>query len=532
LFGHTAFGQVLDDYSLNQDVCFGDTRGYRFEGLTGSTIFWSVEDGEVLDNGILVVDEDLITTGIQYSEVVVANGTIFESKIQIKWNVPAADYTVKAYEETTSFCSSKLFALTVTVNALPTADAGTDASIGDCSNTTLNGAGTGTGITYSWLPVTGLSDASISNPVASPATTTTYTLTVTGTYGCTATDQVIVTVDALPTADAGTGVTIGGCLKSTTLNGSGTGTGITYSWLPITGLDDATKANPIASPASTTTYTLTVTDTYGCAATNDVTVTVDALPTADAGTGVTIGGCLKSTTLNGSGTGTGIAYSWLPITGLDDATKANPIASPASTTIYTLTVTDTYGCAATNDVTVTVLPDVTFALQETQSILCNGDNAEVTITAGGGDGTYTYSNDGSNYQVSNVFDLPAGTHTLYVKDGNGCVASGSITINEPVALKTGLAIIASDICLGDEGIVTIENYETDVTYTLFVDGNPTASTAAPNGVNIDLIIDAAVLIAATDYTITIKAMKNSCVVDMDNSTMITVKPLPIMSEIE
>jgi gliding motility-associated-like protein len=53
---------------------------------------------------------------------------------------------------------------------------------------------------YSWAPATGLSNASIANPVASPATSTVYTVTMTDANGCTATDQVTVNVNAAPPA--------------------------------------------------------------------------------------------------------------------------------------------------------------------------------------------------------------------------------------------------------------------------------------------------------------------------------------------
>jgi hypothetical protein len=80
-----------------------------------------------------------------------------------------------------------------------TANAGTDVTICQGNSTTLSGSaseGTGGPYTYSWSPSTGLSSTSISNPVASPTSTTTYTLTANdGTS--TATDQVVVTVNPL-----------------------------------------------------------------------------------------------------------------------------------------------------------------------------------------------------------------------------------------------------------------------------------------------------------------------------------------------
>ncbi|MDF2454503.1 MAG: gliding motility-associated C-terminal protein [Cytophagaceae bacterium] len=62
-------------------------------------------------------------------------------------------------------------------------------------STTLQGNGAGN---FSWSPSSGLSDPSIANPVASPLNTTTYTLTVTDIFNCSAKDSIVVVVDPLP----------------------------------------------------------------------------------------------------------------------------------------------------------------------------------------------------------------------------------------------------------------------------------------------------------------------------------------------
>jgi hypothetical protein len=86
-------------------------------------------------------------------------------------------------------------------------------------------------------------------------------------------DTIYVTVNPLPVADAGSDATIyiGYPPLSTQLNATG---GVSYSWSPATGLSDPNIANPVAQPAVTTTYTVTVTDANGCIDTDDVTVTV------------------------------------------------------------------------------------------------------------------------------------------------------------------------------------------------------------------------------------------------------------------
>jgi len=88
---------------------------------------------------------------------------------------------------------------------------------------------------------------------------------------CTSVDSIEVIVFALPVADAGldTNVALG---FSTVLTGSG---GISYSWSPITGLDNPFDAYPVATPIVTTTYTLTVTDINNCSASDSVIVTLN-----------------------------------------------------------------------------------------------------------------------------------------------------------------------------------------------------------------------------------------------------------------
>jgi len=86
----------------------------------------------------------------------------------------------------------------ITVHAKPTADAGADKGIIEGASVVIGGSPTASGgtapYTYSWIPTTGLNDAGIANPTASPSVTTTYTVTVTDSKGCTDNDDVTVTV--------------------------------------------------------------------------------------------------------------------------------------------------------------------------------------------------------------------------------------------------------------------------------------------------------------------------------------------------
>lgn len=79
----------------------------------------------------------------------------------------------------------------ITVVALPTVSAGNDTTINQGDAIVLNGSGTGTPL---WIPATGLDNATLFTPAASPATTTTYILAVMDNNNCISTDTVKLTV--------------------------------------------------------------------------------------------------------------------------------------------------------------------------------------------------------------------------------------------------------------------------------------------------------------------------------------------------
>lgn len=74
------------------------------------------------------------------------------------------------------------------------------------------------------------------------------------------------------------------------------------------------------------------------------------------------------------------------------------------------------------------------------SATCSGlPDGTVTITPTGGNGSYTFSSDGINFQSSNVFTLGVGNYNMIVKDGNGCINSTTETVvlGNSVTLEAG-----------------------------------------------------------------------------------------------
>src|SRR5690606_27740715 len=138
--------------------------------------------------------------------------------------------------------------------------------------------------------------------------------------------------------------------------------------------------NPTAKPAASTLYTVTVTDANGCQTTAQVQVNVapDLTVIATADDDI-IGACptsvapLTATRAGGELLLSGdYIYNWSPAAGLNYTNVQSPVAKPAVTTIYTVTITDRNGCTASDQITITVMPPI--ALTTTPAVYAGGYN--------------------------------------------------------------------------------------------------------------------------------------------------------------
>ena len=240
---------------------------------------------------------------------------------------------------------------------------------GESSNLSANATNGCNGpYTYSWAPAAGLSNANIANPVATPATTTTYTVTASepGSCGAQQTSQVTITVNPLPTATITNSVAVcqGDPSPNVTLSGA-SGTApytINYNLNGTPQTPVTTTGNDFVLPAPTNipgTYTYTLVDitessSIACSQNQNgtITVTVNGLPNVNAGNDQQM--CEPNptspslVTLNGSGA---ISYSWSG--GVVDGTAFIP---PTGVNTYTVSGTDANGCINTDQVVVTAYP--------------------------------------------------------------------------------------------------------------------------------------------------------------------------------
>lgn len=246
-----------------------------------------------------------------------------------------------------------------------------DATICENDDTELNATGA---LTYSWSPAATLNNSQLVNPTASPKTTTTYTVTGTTGFGCTATDQVTVQVNPAPLITSITPDTI--ICRSTSLplvvNSNGSG----FAWTNATTLNDPTIYNPVATPVQNSTkYIVTVTDAINCSSKDSVTLTWRPDPVFTINAAQII--CDRDTiSLNASG---GERFNWQPAASLNNQSIASPKAFPNTTTTYSVTITDTVCNNVANlQTTVTVNPVPVVTAIKDNDLDCSFGSTQLT----------------------------------------------------------------------------------------------------------------------------------------------------------
>ncbi len=300
--------------------------------------------------------------------------------------------------------------------------------------------------TYSWNPPFGLDGSNILSPTAQPAQTVTYVLSVTDANGCTGADSVTITVRPVPQLSEGKTISI--CRGATAEIGSEASGGTPpyrYSWTPDDNISSTSSAVTKVRPKNATTYSLTVTDANGCTATVSYTVQVLDCPSGDAGSDART--CLGESVQLGGETSGGeppYSYEWSPAAGLNSFTDPKPVAQPAASTVYELTITDANGCKYRDSVRVTIdpPPDVSAGGDRT---ICSGATVELEATVKGGFKPFEYFwTPADQLDISNqpVFRPTPAASTMYyvtVSDANGCRSTDSVfvTVAPPLAVDAG-----------------------------------------------------------------------------------------------
>lgn len=185
-------------------------------------------------------------------------------------------------------------------------------------------------------------------PSISPMQTTTYTLSVTDTNGCSTSEATTISVIQQVSVNAGPDAQI--CIgDSLTLGGQISPPEATFIWLPSIGIATPTSAVTLAIPTTTTTYLLTAQNECFSDA-DTVIVTVHTLPDVSTNDNATIN-VGETIQLQGNGSGSGV---WTNNQDLTVLTENTPTVQPLQTTTYYYTVTDVNNCSLSDSTTVIV----------------------------------------------------------------------------------------------------------------------------------------------------------------------------------
>jgi len=207
------------------------------------------------------------------------------------------------------------------------------------------------GYTFNWSPGTDLNDSTAQNPVFSGDNyIPEMTLKVTTSIGCTGSDTMMIVVypgDFL-TASSDTGTCPPAMIQLAS------GGAATYSWSPSYGLSATDIPNPVASPVTTTDYTLIGSKTYNghvCYDTQRVAVNVYPAATLNLPDSVQI---WPGESYQMDPEGNGSYYAWFPPSGLSATNISNPVANPEVRTRYFVTSTTEHGCIVKDSIDILV----------------------------------------------------------------------------------------------------------------------------------------------------------------------------------
>ena len=409
----------------------------------------------------------------------------------------AGTYTVTATD--VNGCSATASG-TVTLYALPVASVNTIPAVCTSANgmaIAIVNSGT-PNYGYSWSAPGGTDDT-LAN-----LTSGSYTVNVTDANGCTATATGIVsqltpgiTVNETSQHNLSCNNDASGAIYITATDLAGPGPfNFTYNWG-----SSGSSQNLTGQQAGT--YTVVVTDQFGCTGTASYIITQ---PTPLTGSTTTVnpqcfGQSNGSATLTPSGGSPNYTYSWnsSPV-----QTTAQATNLPAGT--YTVVLTDDSLCQATVTVTLIDPQQITFGASIITDPSCfTATNGSAQVAPQNGIGSYSYTWNTNPVQTSNpATGLASGSYSVTATDNNGCTAATTVNLIAPSQVSVA-ASSTNVTCFGsDNGTASASATGGTPPYTYI--WNNEDSTANING-----------LVAST-YNVT-ATDANGCTAD--NSTTIT-----------
>ena len=378
---------LKDSLYYSDILCFGESTGsvgvIASGGVLPYTYHWASETDTLISSNSEVLNID---TGYYFVTITDANAcevydSILLSNINTKIEISKTSTDVFCYGDSTGSIN-----LTVT-GGVPSYQ-------------------------YNWLPNVGTTE-NLTNLVAGD-----YNVTVSDNLGCSTIDSItIINLNAeifISTQEIGNVSCFNGNDGFIDIEVSGGVPSYTYHWSDGSNFQDA--SNLYAGD-----YTLTVVDSNSCTAIYDtsITETNEYYITANASPEGVCPGFSSNLSVSGA-----ISYEWSPASSLSSSTGSSVLSSPEITTTYTVTGTDTDGCEATTDVTVTVFIPATISINGVDNI-CSGES---TILTANGGVSYLWDNGATTNNI-NVSPINETTYFVTGTDTNTCINTAQHTVN-------------------------------------------------------------------------------------------------------
>jgi gliding motility-associated-like protein len=344
---------------------------------------------------------------------------------------------------TVGICAATATA-TVTINPLPVATVGTIAAVcTSADGVAIAEISTPVPIaTYAWSSPGGAADT------LSGLTQGSYTVTVTDVNNCSTTasgtvplQTPAIIVNEISQHDLSCFNNGSGAIYISTTDTAGGAASYTniYHW---SNTPPAVTQNLTGVQAGS--YSVTVTDQFGCTGTASYTITQPAVLTATlADTNPQCFGYANGTAAVTAVGGSGSYHYLWSSTPAQTTQEATGLPSGP----YTVSVTDDSLCLVTLSFTLTDPQAITFSDSVIVDPSCFGSaNGTAQVIPLSGIGTYSFS--WSNGQTINpATALAAGTYTVTVTDANGCTAAASVTLTQPAAVQ--IAVSSTNVtCYG------------------------------------------------------------------------------------